>query len=602
MIVTKRPYKDNFSDNPIVYELYHAPAANSNLISFEVIVFFINNLGQTKKLATIPLTPYEGYASINIAPLLIGNLTQYLPASIPGSVVQADSGCTGTFFIHYRSVTITGIAPPFDISEEQNPLRVWKGGVSNLKFFGDAAKRFFNSDALQQFATWIPSGRLVPYVDKIWLTWYNTRFLFLQGMALTAVVYILYNDGTDDTTSYPVQIIDNGLPFLPGFSAIYLPVGGEQLNLNAINPGKIIFSWSIKLTNNNTDLTDWYKFENDLRNDYNNELLYFRNSAGGIDAVRLRGVIEQEAAYDAREITTGVPAGWQQSFQLPFMDVTQNLGERITYKCDIGYFSLAEQDAFRDILLLRECYLLKANRYYTLNILTKVIRLRSTADYVFSFPIEFSVSTLAETNYTPDDLPLPSIAGSNVCLSTIALGEITETIIDADNRRIVVDYGFTDTPPYLEYRIDGGGWAQINAYDEYDEIAFNVSHPGAYAIEARIICDDNSRGPIARKTFATIGAIPPGVNNSALINETLTSFDYILKVNGTVVSVGDLGAGQSAGFYWPDTPNAIIDLQLVGAALDYIRAKSNGVTYIALNDVTIVNGVEIKVVDDPLIN
>lgn len=587
--ITQRPYKNNFSKNPIVYQLYDADAAADITKTFEVKVIFITSSGAATTVASFPLVPYLGYAQADISSLVHNFLQHSVPAAVSGTVVQASTQCSGLFYIQYRTVVAGATTTqPFITSEEEYKRRVWWGGVAAPIALGSVAQPFFADNSPQLPATYQLENLLLP-AQYAWLGWYNTRFTGLSGTNIDAQVLVTFTDGTQQSFVFAVEV-PGPVNLLPAYSLIYIPVGYTQLNLAALNPAKTVYRWELSLLQGTNTVMAPVVYELDLRSEYNDMPLYTRNSVGGFDTLQVRGTIDEELSYETEEIALSGAADWQQQTQLPLLRYTRTVGEQQVYSINTGLVPQPQQDALRDILLNREVYWLRNGRFYPLNILTQSVPLRSSDDFVFSMPIQFTLGLPIENNYTPFGYLPATAASSNVCSSSISIDNQAENP-GTSTSQFTFDYTLLGDAPQVQWKLHTDTiWNTVTAGNQ---LTITVPRPGTYIIQLRALCADGSEGATVVRAFqATDGSTPPS-NNSQVVNNLSSAVTYILYNGATVVSAGDLAAGASKGFYIADGSYSL-SITVTGLA-SYGTLVSSGGNIYGLASCTFTGGGQVEI-------
>jgi hypothetical protein len=415
IVINKRPNHYNFTGNPVRYELYSSAAAADPDIYFEIKIRFTptNNIFFTDSL-TIPVYPVSGKATIDIKDILNSVLSFVVPVydNTDTKKCTAADGQVGLFYIQFREVDPDAAAPAFDNSEyPANVFVIVKGGISYLKFRGDNFwNNYFNGN--NPFLTWQQSGRLAAYNEKMWLAFLNTSDLpswsvpEVVGPTLWAGVKVYYTDGT----SSAIQFHDTENPDKNEITLV--PCGAIQWNLNALDPSKKIWYWEVGMyytsapDGTKTLLNTPFKFYQDNRNDYNDVTLHYRNSLGGFDSVRVRGVIEKNIEYSFSQHDVTVDPEYYAGDKIAGRTKIAVSKESLIYKGDIGYLGKEEQDRLRDMHLLREVWWKRDNKWHPVILLTGNQRLTGTDDQLFSMPLEFMLADGGDNYYTPDAVNL----------------------------------------------------------------------------------------------------------------------------------------------------------------------------------------------------
>lgn len=556
----KRPYDINWSGNQIVYSFFSEAAKNNLDLVFEVKLYFRNyeDLSDFKEIAIIPLTPYKGEASIDVAELLRSQLEFTLPT------LWADSSDarkqTGEFYIIYREYDIDESASESWLSTEVDYKRkVLKGGIAPFLWKGN--NYWHNYYPTQKpFLTWQRSGRYTGLFERIFLAWFNNTNI--AAGKIICIVKCTYTDKSTSEKSVTVAVLPNRIA--------YIPVGAVDRDI--ITAGKTIWYWDVAVYDNTVSsspvlISQVFRYVNDQRNDYNNQTLFYRNSLGGIDSVRIRGVIETTITLDGGDAETIEPFT-DGATVLPRLDRSIAHREIPSFKGDIGHLDKNDQDRLRDAFLSREVWVEKYGRWWPVKLLTKQYKLRSTQDKRFVLPIDWTIADGGSYYYTPDIDLGSGILINNVCSAVITNVQHSLTY-GAGNTLGMVSYTFQVDDPdgininKVQYRIPGyqEDWKDL-AYPYVNPLQTNHAVPSSYIIYFRAICPVGQPGPVNAYavTVPVVGA-PPQVNNTNLYNETLVATPFTLSVNGAEVT-GILQAGEYSSFTFADQQNVTIRLDL----------------------------------------
>ncbi|THU34255.1 hypothetical protein FAM09_24870 [Niastella caeni] len=581
--IQRRPYTINLAGNSILYQLYDSEAVADNSYTFEVKVLFARyeEAAAPVEIAIIPLAPYKGVAFIDLADLLNSQLNFYTPD--PATAGAQSTGLhSGKFFIHYRRVSTTNTNTPWNTSEEQSVCNIVKGGVHPYMWKGN---NFFINyfPTNKPFLTWQQRGRLASLTEPLWLTWLNTDVA--GNVALTVKIQLTYTDATQTTTQYNIA------QPLKQFFVYFLPAGVLQLGLQALQANKTIWYWDVWVTNVNDELlTEKYRFQHDQRNDYNQKFLLYRNSLGGLDTVRIRGVIETNIALDGQDIEMTAAADWPFTNTLPRFDASTPHRELPAYKGDAGYITREEQERLRDAFLNREVYMAQGSRLLPVKLLTKQYRLRATTDKLFSLPIEWMLADAGSYYYTPgvslgdgqnnfidlNNVDLGDGQSNEVCEIIMLLGAATTTYSGA-NATVNFFYQVpTGTPKKLQYKIPGfiTNWTDLT-YQPSGILSYTVLAGQSITLYMRTVCQNDGYGPVVMKTVNTTTAGQDA--NSTVRNHTDIPFSYILTRNGALIAQGSIGPGVYDPIFVPGG-TASYDLELIGIV------PSNAILSIGFNE------------------
>lgn len=546
--IRRRPYAINLAGNSILYELFDAEVVNDTSYSYEVRVLFsrYEEGAAPAEIAIIPLTPYKGVALIDIKDLLNSQLNYFVPN--PGVVGPQGSGLhTGKFFIHYRRISTANTNTAWNTSEEQNICVVVKGGVHPYMWKGN---NFFLNyfPANKPFFTWQQRGRMSSLIEPIWLTWFNINYA--GNVTLIVKVIVTYVDGSE------AQIQYNIAQPLKQFFVYYLPAGANQLGLSGLQVKTILY-WDVWVTNQNDELiTEKFRYQHDQKNDYNKKCLLYRNSLGGLDTIRIRGVIETNVTLDGQDIELAAPADWSFGTTLARFDASTPHKELLSYKGDVGYLTREEQERLRDAFINREVYMYQGSRLLPVKLLTKQYRLRGTGDKLFNLPFEWMLADSGSYYYTPgvtlgdgqnnfidlNNVDLGNGQSNQICEIRVILSAGTTTY-SGGNATVSFNYLVSAGPKKLQYKIPGFviNWTDL-PFTTAGIFKYTVQAGQSITLYMRTVCQNDGYGPIEMKTVNTLTSGHDA--NTNIRNRTSIQFSYVFKRNGVLISQGSLNPGE----------------------------------------------------------
>lgn len=401
IVINKRPGAYSFSGNPVWYELYSDEAAADATVYFEVKIKFKYLYESLITLATIPYYPVAGTAKVDIRAILDSKLEYFIPTlAIADDTIQFSDKQVGTFYIETRQISTAIPDPAFD-SDTANQRTVLKGGLNYMYHRGN---NFFpNYQAISgsnRFLTWRPSACLVSYNERMYLALINAMDGDTQTRAVITTVH--FTDGTSDTVTRTFTQEKGELVFIPS--------GAAQLGLQALAPAKTIYKWQQQVDFNPgtgfEPLTEVYEYYLDARNDYNELVFSFRNSLGGMDSVRVRGVIETNLAWDYADAMKGVDPDYYTAYAIPAQRFTMTSNEKLAYKGDAGFLTKTQQERLRDMFMVRELWQELRGKWLPLNLISTSFKMRTSDDTLWSMPIEWQPAYLGTDFYTPESVDL----------------------------------------------------------------------------------------------------------------------------------------------------------------------------------------------------
>jgi hypothetical protein len=594
--ITKRPYSKCFSGNPIHYELYSMLAANDTSIFFEVRVMFkgVGDANYTS-IVDLPFYPTEGYAAIDIKDILHSELNYGVtPFFTDEKTFWESTKQTGYFYLQYREITTSNPNPSWDDSEKDFAPFVVKGGFNFFFYRGN--NYWVNYYPVQKpFLTWQKSKRLAAIWERMYLAWLND-YATSANLRVTAKIY--YTDGSVSALQTISGIMTKGYVY-------YMPAGAFQWGLANVDPTKVIYFWTIQVMDysdvaNPVAISELFTYKLDNRNDYNQTILHYRNSLGGLDSVRIRGVIEEDLNYDySQQETTTTPDYFSGERIQSQLIIADNL-EQLIYKGDIGHLGKEEQDRLRDAFILREVYWEISKKWWPVIITTKSNKLRTTLDNRWTLPIEWQLAYNGGEYYTPKNVDLgDGVFTDNVCLAylnQITVTAVTDLVHYPDPlKKVTINFNKVDpqaASTQVRYRVlkasDGTiiiNWTTV----PIASIIFGLNKDDAFMIEIQPICANNYYGPKSTVSLDTHDAGSGGTGgggigggspsgNSFITNNTNTGSGFILNINAISLSAY-VGANSTLQTNVADVADATISLNLGSISPSYVVLVSNGLSY-----------------------
>ena len=414
--LTERPYEVAFSRNPVIYKFRTDTALNTAGLRIDVRLFHREFAGNTfLQIVDVSLVPDStGSVQVDFQKILDSLLEYQLPTIKSASSEKAYSQ-VGQFYVDYREATTAAPSPSWTSDLNKSRIVV-KGGLPYQQWQGP---NFFIKQSGN--LTWQKHGRYIGHKELSWMTYLHLGANNQEG--LNAKVNVWYTDGTNTENAVVIPL---PVTAAPRYSIFRIPVG-YQLRLDKLNEEKTIWYYTVRIAGTTTDLTPEYRYEIDYRNTYSKFTMYFFNSLGGFDSVRLLGNTSKEAKYDQTVaektltdkyyLTTEVAA---QSY------VTQKI-EQIVYKSSIGLVDDGDiVDRARELFLSKSVSIIRFNRWNPVILLNNSIDFGSDADPVKDLPVEWTPGYTNES-YSPDirigDLPSCPIV-TNLAVSE---GNITWT-------------------------------------------------------------------------------------------------------------------------------------------------------------------------------
>lgn len=572
--LTKRPYSNNFTGNPIVYGFSDPAAITDPTTAFQIKVFAKrNDASAFTEVIVFTISPNTtGVAEVDISSCLHPLLSYELPLANVGAAPTKSDTASLQFYIHYRSINLDTVDVAYVTDESETVRWAHKGGVHPFVFRGNA---FFASYVpnYKRFYTWQRNGRYASITEKIWLSWLN-KDLDGAPSSIKMKMLVTYTDGSVFNAVTIVSSITKG-------SFYYIPVGITENAVLIAGPAKQIWKWQVWLEDDSAGglgiLTEKFNFEADWRPDYNSLQLHYRNSLGGFDTIRVLGVIQKGLSYEVSEYESSQAPSWVESEIRPALDRTTSATEQLRYKADIGYMTREDQDRLRDAFLNREVWTIKGNRWCPVKLISGPSELTSTSDFSYEMPIEFSIADSGTDFYTPESVDLgTSEPTTNICglLPTVTGVVLTANTPTAGQTRAVLSFTVTGSGSGIQWRVPGfNNWQDI-AYAN-GSITHDVLADNSFEFQLRAVCSPGNYGAVVSRVVNTAdagsggsGSITP---NSTMYNSSPITTVFRVYKDGAQVSMNSVAGYSNAPFYLP--PMAGNELKIVFASATPVFAE-----------------------------
>ncbi len=541
--VKQRPYKYNWTGNSVYYQLYSEAASADTSIFFEVRTFFKGaNESDYELVATLPFAPTAGSVKFNIQDVLHAHLEYNMPDLYDDASVIEMPRQSGSFYIDFREVSATNSNPPWDSSEIEYSREIIKGGIHLFHFKGNNYWFSYHPTNMP-FLTWQQSGRLAALYERMYLAWYCMDIIDIGK--LVARVNVTFADNTTATKDIVV----------PAFQHLvyHIPSGASQLGLSLLGIGKRIWYWTIQLfdiTGTPVAKSQVFKYYLDNRNDYNDVTLHYRNSLGGIDSVRVRGVLETNLNYEIVQTSGLLPSDYFMNDQLPAIDSIHKSKETAIYRGDVGHLGKEEQDRLRDAFLQRQCFRERMGKWWPVKLINTNTKLRSSKDMRWGMPIEWQYADGGSYFYTPDLDLGDGFDSDNVCDCVIS-GLTVDTTFGLGDTVSYNQFGFTvycpdgDNPNTVQYRVNDGNWNDLS-YPYLSPPVITLGVDQYYTVSWRVKCPSGEFGPIntiAVNAFLEAPPPPdpvPENNNFRITNRLGVTQTIDITVDGDTIWIGTL--------------------------------------------------------------
>ncbi len=573
MKIAQRPYKFSFSKNPVQYtftEISNYADAGCYLL----IQIYKRDIGGANEslLYEEQIKPLTSTVVYDMASIVESALEYSMP-DFAGTVLQAGNNVK-EFYVKFAIITDAAPTPSYS-SDAVNFMYAIKGGIPQPQW--DWNNYFINYvTGNKPFLTWQPNNRFVGLHDSFFISFLNS----LASVSLALIVDVEYIDGTTD------QIITN---FTDSSKILYhIQAGPDQLGLNALHADKRLYKYSLSIVsaaNHATVFVNPYTYYIDYRNFYNTKFLHYYNSLGGIEMVRINGMIETTADVtftDSERFGGNIIVGSPNS-----EEYTQTAKSKVdSFKGDSGFlFTKAEQDVFQEILLTRFAWERIIGNNWRIYVTNKSTSLRKTSDKRFSMPLEWRYSF---TN----SVYAPLIDLGNSCVPVTVSGTLPDVISGVPYSAVLSFFGTSPFSPISA--VTKPTWATITqtstgvtvtgtpttADEGSATISFTVSNSCGTFPFSDSFTVNNGDIRFGATTFLDNGQ--PDVNEDEIANllgtpgVTVTvTLDTLENDNGGTLEVNGVTATQG------DTWNVVLDAGGAGSLnVSILGAAGNPATHI----------------------
>lgn len=423
MKIAQRPYKFCFSKNPVQYafsQISNYTAAGCYLL----IRIYERDIGGANEVMLYqeqikPLTSTVVYDMSSI----VESALEYAMPDFSGSLLQPGNNIK-EFYVQYATITDAAPTPTF-ITDATNFIYCVKGGIPQPQW--DWNNYFINYVANNKpFLTWQPNNRFIGLNDSFFISFLNS----LASVSLSLIVNAEYIDGTT------AQVVTD---FTDSNKVLYhIQAGPDQLGLNSLHADKRLYKYSLSIVSTADHATVFvspYTYYVDYRKFYNTKYLHYYNSLGGIEMVRINGMIETVADVtftDSERFSGDVIIGSPASEE--YIQTAKSKTD--SFKGDSGFiFTSKEQDVFQEILLTRFAWERIIGRNWRIYVSNKSTSLRKSTDKKWSMALEWRYS-FTNSVYAPMLDLGDGHDDNNYCIPVAIVGSI-------DLPTAVVDHEYT---------------------------------------------------------------------------------------------------------------------------------------------------------------
>jgi hypothetical protein len=392
--VTERPYRYCLSRNEIRYKLLCDDITPPGLYVQIKLKYRRIGAGSFTEIDTFTLKPNpDGTVYFYCQGYLDSYLDYVRP--IVGDISTDANNQAVEFYIDFREITDATPDPSWTTTESSHVGLAIKAGVEPWK---NARNNFFINylELDKPFLTWQPNdgyNKKFVFSDQLlWLSVFNPVNT-VTGFQLE--VTVTYTDSTTDVFTVP------------------LTTGGTVMHIAAdlatlgIVPTSDVWYYDLELTQvlsgASSTIAGSYRYYYNYDPVYQYYDLYYHNSLGGFDPVRVRGEVSRFVDIDSREAQGGLQLEDWTSANKPFESAIVGTTGKRRYSGTIGFANTRkEQEALLEILFSESTFQLIDERWVPVVRITKSKELNKTTDQLWSFDAEWQLSAASAT-FTPED-------------------------------------------------------------------------------------------------------------------------------------------------------------------------------------------------------
>lgn len=342
-------FKFFFSKNPVWLQLATDSMVGKENLSF-VCEVYLEDVYESEsfnlKLATEHPSRSDGTTDFNVQQVLNAFLDSHVP-SFGDSVVRTVSEAFKRFYLSYFEKY--GTPPEPDDTTTNETFYVLFGGLSEQEF---AKQTFFDSylDVQKPFLSWAPFTQPIASDQHSYLHFVVNNPLYAS---LTLRATVRYSDST--SVEEDVKSI---APVKP-FEVVRFPAGVTQLELQALNPAKLITGYDLQLVSGEEVLSEKRTYELYTPKRHYRRLLYL-NSLGGWDHILCFGRGKQSLRTEEEAISRDLPVGYSYSDR---EEETVSKSGELTGELVIATLNGYQRSHLIDLAISEKVYLQTATGY-----------------------------------------------------------------------------------------------------------------------------------------------------------------------------------------------------------------------------------------------
>lgn len=389
MTLVERPYHNCYSKNEIRY-VFTTPDETVAGLFLQVKILYapVNSLVFTE-LYTFEELKYNADKTVYLPiQAYIDSVVKHVLPIYNAAMTDAEEQCI-KFFIHYREVTDATPDPLWDESENANVCIAIKGGIENMKTSRNNI--FINYfDVAKPFLTWQPSHRFIFYDELVYVSFINPA---------KAAFKVFGNIVATDGTVIPFWTYHAGA----NKYLYHLNISPSLLNLKGYT-SKDIYYYEIWITDAlDNVLVNAYRLYIEYRSSYEYYDLFYHNSIGGVDTVRITGDVDPSIDRTTTEAEGGIAVNDWNAKTKAHQKSFSNIFLQRNFKGNIGLLKTRtkeQQESFLDLLASKSVYMLIDGRWIPVNNIQRSVSLGNRKVTTAGFPVEWQLSETNEV-FTP---------------------------------------------------------------------------------------------------------------------------------------------------------------------------------------------------------
>ncbi len=524
VLLLRQPYQVSFSGNPVAFtfivtpytSVEHAEDIGLN-ITVEVEETF-NTQVFTAARQDIYLPDPNGVVEIDVQYILQAYVSQYIPA-LNLSTAALCEGQTRRYRLSYQLIVNGNLATQLATT---GILNVIKSGMPNEEWH---PKKFF-TEYISNKKLFLRYGYPEEKVHADELKFLNFIYPAENPLVLKVYAEVYYHDNS-------LEAKDISAPFsCLQWQIMITPAGFQQLGLDTlVNDGRIPLFYDISVVDTTyTKQVAPQRFVLDYRNFYNTYNIMYAGSLGGIETLRLRGLIEASADYARTNAERVQPSNYFAAGVLQSPVATSYASESEKFTGDTGFIPQEKLDRLRDLFLSRDClYEIRGGRLLPIAIDGKTVKLYTTTDKLYSMSIDWR-NAFTNEYYAPDNL-LASVSATCPVPESFFVRQVQKSYLqvlwglEPEYDQVQIEFPGDSGQ---EMTILDGNTGQQRIYFKNPKVA-NPADTSAITVRARTVCNSDV-DPISVSAWVTVGLVPVGNYPPVAIDDNFTMLRGITTI------------------------------------------------------------------------